>query len=435
MGIDVTFIASLSHARKRKSAPSAEAIQQALDACRDAEPFTFDTLRDTQIVAGLDGEEVVIAVLHPAAQAIEVTADSDSVILAARTNTVGPGYHRMLYEFAPAFFERLGLTVTSIEDDTEFDKHHDYVQLQDAMLGWLSAVACSVLSQPGAESNVLSVGCGIDECWQDNSPPGVRTPIGHRSNEWLRRVSENPESGIDFFAWWDEDRNAAYWRGRALALISSEMHWTPPASSDSVHIKEETQLSLQRALEMDPDIDLPWREWLELEAQLAGEHEVPPLVAKKAALVPSSTPLMGYRRGAARWSIGAGWSVRLPRSVEVVHEDSTIFVCEEFTLHTSVMSLMGEETEQALIARRAAFLAEPRTGALEISRFEKGQVLGRILRDDHSDEEGRTTYACEASVLGQIALLTLSVPPGFDERTAMEICASLEGPPPKGEQD
>ena len=47
-------------------------------------------------------------------------------------------------------------------------------------------------------------------------PADVLTPLGPRDRDWLRTAAAEPDVGRDFFAWWNPELNAAFYRGRAL---------------------------------------------------------------------------------------------------------------------------------------------------------------------------------------------------------------------------
>jgi hypothetical protein len=73
--------------------------------------------------------------LHPAAEALYLEADGETVTASAKTSNVGPGYHAFLVFVLDSVQASLGLKWEWAEEDDEtgFARHGDFARLQAEM--------------------------------------------------------------------------------------------------------------------------------------------------------------------------------------------------------------------------------------------------------------------------------------------------------------
>ena len=90
----------------------------------------------------VDGELLVR--LHPADEEVRLSVEGDQVLLSARTNGGGPGYHAFLVRLMDEAATALGLQWTSGPDDldeTGYFGDRDFRRAPGEMAAWLRGVA------------------------------------------------------------------------------------------------------------------------------------------------------------------------------------------------------------------------------------------------------------------------------------------------------
>jgi hypothetical protein len=237
------------------------------------------------------------------------------VRVAARTSPAGPGYHAYLCGTLDAFAEDFGITWDQVEDPTGFSRTADPAALNGHFVASLRR-DCGELA---ASMNGAPVALGLPVDHGFTHPGPVLTPTGPRPREWLT----DPAAARDFFPWWAPEPDAAFYRNRALALLWCEFPWRPPLTEDEGELTDQIAADLEMAHALDPAGPLPWAEWAEVLAAIAGdrlgltvqgiEPELKAEVFRRAA---ESIPAVrtGYRRYPVRVSVGGGWSAEVPGS-------------------------------------------------------------------------------------------------------------------------
>jgi hypothetical protein len=265
-----------------------------------------------------NGAPVLCLSLHPAAEDVEVIADgATSVVVSAKTSTVGPGYHAYLCELLDEMSRTLSVRWLppdekgEIGDETGYFQHRDIHQLEHEMLVWLGALAKDFVQHPpeSGESTMLSMPIG--HTYDSDTP--VLTPLGPRDQGWFVRVAADPRDGIDFFPWWSVGRGAGFYLGRALCRMWSDVRWRPPLDDAETALLDGVLEDLAAAWRPDPNRDYPWREWAEIAVHVGREEFVPSEVGRRA-FRDAQAPLVGYRRRMVRVYVAGGWSIRLPGS-------------------------------------------------------------------------------------------------------------------------
>jgi hypothetical protein len=282
-----------------------------------------DAVLDAQV--RLDGNEkpVLVVVLHPSPPPVEIRLGATGKVrVSAVTTPVGPGYHQhlcvILRQLANDF--AFSWVVDDCSDPTEFFTTRNRSALEQSFLRWLGN-ACT--GSPG------SVGLHSEHGY--TYPAKVLTPLGPRTREWSDIVAGEPQQGADYFAWWEPDLTARFYRNRALARLWCDFPWRPPLTDHEGEVADQIANDLATAFKLDPAAELPWGEWLELLAAIQADDEgfcVTPNdrvlsveLWKRAGPVPSRLESgyprdphlpMGYRRYPVRVNLDGGWSLQVP---------------------------------------------------------------------------------------------------------------------------
>jgi hypothetical protein len=226
-----------------RAARPEDMLMPVAEALRSAAARAFPELAPYTAVVPDEGEQLLVR-LHPADEEVRVGLHGERILLSARTNGGGPGYHAfvvaLMDEVAAAHKLRWLPEVT--EGDTVFNDETGYFAdrrvdvLKDSMAAWLVAVARH-LSEAAVDGNLYlmsmpmgtPVPCGL---------AGVVTPMGCVSLSWLRETADPEATEADararaagFFPWWEPavDEHARVGVGRSALW---RFPWHPPQGDE-----------------------------------------------------------------------------------------------------------------------------------------------------------------------------------------------------------
>jgi hypothetical protein len=245
--------------------------------------------------------------LHPASQHVEITAGvGGRVEVSAKTSTTGPGFHAYVCDILKRLGRDLNVSWSEVGDETGYFASGDFAAVEREMFNWLGQVAAAVLEHVDRGYTGLAVSMPTDYSFQHDGAIG--SVMGPRSAQWLREVRDNPVRGGDMFPWRQQSTGAAYHRGRAAALMWTEVRWVKPFTDAQGKLLESILTSLEKAHALDSSLDYPWREWAEI-ATLLGKP-VPSHVSSAAA--EATGDLVGYRRRDVTARPVGEWSIDVP---------------------------------------------------------------------------------------------------------------------------
>jgi hypothetical protein len=187
------------------------------------------------------------------------------------------------------------------------------------------------------------------------------------------------------------------------------------------------------ALEMDPTLEMPWREWLELAALVDEEPRARRIIEERAAA--AAGPLVGYRRRPVRVLLPGGWNIRIPGSFSETFEEEGAFLAwdEARNIRVSSFSLSREEhqghahdlpsPEQLLEDDPDAELPP---AVEDLGRWSDDEHLGagKIFRDEE-DGEAYWVLMGKVAAEGRLALCTVCYADQSDRAWAVETWKSL----------
>ncbi len=285
--------------------------------------------KDTWMAGGsvtdADGRPALQVVLHPTAEAVELVAwDPRTLVVSAKTSSVGPGYHIYLCEL----LQRLG-GATEIKwdppdaerasgDDTGFFHSGDRGAVAGAMLEWLQSSAKRALEILDRGYDGLGLSMPADSQFQHEM--AISTVMGPRDRAWLERVAEDPGAGIDVFPWWDEGLGATYLLGRATCQMWTDVRWREPMSPDEKTLLKQVIRLLGQAYRLDPSLPYPTREWKEI-LGLLGIEDPSVDEAEQRSPVAEDAPRIGFRRLPVRAQLSEEWTITVPGSFATRYEE------------------------------------------------------------------------------------------------------------------
>ena len=233
-----------------------------------------DMLLESRPTSDSDDHPGIAVLLHPCAEDLEILVpEIGRVIASAKTSTVGPGYHIFLCELLKRFGEEMGIRWDDPGEDGDTGDETGYFHTGDAsavereMCRWLGSVASIVVEQLEQDGTSFMVCMPLGRGYPHET--GIVTPTGPRDLEWFRRAAASPESCTDFFPWWNPERDAPFYLGRAVCRMWKDVRWRCPLLDDERDLLVSVARDLERAWTIDPHANYPWREWNELLGYLA----------------------------------------------------------------------------------------------------------------------------------------------------------------------
>jgi hypothetical protein len=292
---------------------------------------------------------------HPAVDALTMTIPSPGILdVSAATSTAGPGYHRRMCDDIHEIGRRLGFSWApsdgnDILDETGYFETADRGGVDREMLDWIGTGMALIDRQVGEGANQIAISMPVD-FRPIRSDLDVLTVLGPRDRAWVREAARDPTHAIGMLPWWGDVRDAVHYRDRALCRMWVDVRWVEPVDEPSRRTLEAVDRDLAHAHELDQEFELPWREWSEIRTLLlSGSPQDRPsmldrTIAARSATADQSAPLIGYRRGQVRVSIGQRWSVAVPGSfAEASDDDAYIAFDADRTVRLSVLEIRGRD--------------------------------------------------------------------------------------------
>jgi len=400
-----------------------------------------DVVLDAHVVFDREEKPVLLVTLHPTPPPIEIRLGaSGKVRIEAETSSTGPGYYAYLCDLLRQMAEEFDLDSEPPEirsDPGGYFATRQREPLEQHFLRWLGSACTNLCSRPASGPVPL----GLSPSHKFRAEGEVLTSLGPRDRKWLEAVRADVQKGRDFFPWWVPTPDAVYYRNRAIVRMWCEFPWRPPLTEGEGELADGIAADLATAFKLDPSIELPWAEWLELLTAIEGDREgftvtpddqvlsielwkrtgpVPP----KAGVVP-----IGYRRFPVRERLCSGWSIEVPGDFAREWEDTRTWTGWN-GLRTVWFQELGfakpdgstPSAEEALIVGRRSMPEGER-----LTDWTKGTVLGEAVFGPHTDDDGRTVWRLSglAAVPGRLVICNIYVEHADDRDWAANTWRSL----------
>ena len=337
--------------------------------------------------------------LHPAAEAVSVVAAGQArVVVKASTGAVGPGYHR----FICALLRQLGETLqiswaerddsNGVGDSTGYFDTGDVAALEREMFSHLREIASQALKLRRRGSPTVAM--PMREGLLFDHAGAFLTPLGPRDDAWLEAVRQDPTRGADVFPWWGPGITPTNRLNRALVRLWIEMVWRPPLLEGERKLFGDVAHQLERAWREDPSLPFPWREWRELLGFLGRGGTLAEEVSRRAGMEPDLARV-GYRRGALRVSLPAGWVICVPGSLAEESLPDGTWVARDHRRQVRFVALEGQGGPTLPPAGRALTHRGARVVSEASVRFEASAA-----------KEGSLTALCHSGGKRALCLIT-----------------------------
>lgn len=253
--------------------------------------------------AGPQGSWSLVVQLHPIDRGLHVNVSPLGRVEAkALTHPLGPGFRvflgRLLRQMGRALSvqwdQTPGANPTAAADTARTQLAEDARRAIDALSSDTAEPLLLLPPSPRFEHDAL-----------------VATPLGPRDMVWLASAAVGSLPLEDAFAWPVPGLGPKVCRGRALALMWTEVRWRPPQDDYEQAVFATADQLLSEAYTADPSLDLPWAEWAEVQSLAGIRTELTEEILRRCG-TSTSWPPIGYRRRPVRNQLRHGWWIRLP---------------------------------------------------------------------------------------------------------------------------
>lgn len=186
---------------------------------------------------------------------IECSYEDVFVSLSTQSDVAGPGFHAYVCDFFQEIISKSTITF-EVEDPTQYFEKRDFEGLKyNYFYEWLSGMQDYVEKHKYED---LSLCWGKEEYVPLTKKGMVITPLGYISVDDFVHL-EVEELAKRFFIWNQLDRNAAYYRNCAYALLWKDCYYEYSAmNEESEKIANMVIDYMEAAYEKDDEIELPF---------------------------------------------------------------------------------------------------------------------------------------------------------------------------------
>lgn len=369
------------------------------------------------------GQESMVIGLHPAEEEMHFYVESGYLVCSAKTSSVGPGYHAFVVELLETVEKKCGFNwdwnneKMGFEDECGYYEHKNYQLLQETMCYHLQVLARFFINrQSEGKFNIsLSLDLRIEhDCF-------AISPMGPWDKEFFQEIdrlelSEIHTKADKFFAWWNKDMDALFWKNVGMVWMWTEIKWQPPIDQQAMTypLLLTTLECFEKARELsDGDMQFPEEEIKEIEILLSvNDYFIP------------KQGLVGFYRLNRRMPLTGNWSILLPgyfyeakeedeSRASYFHKDRSIFAHSFFDPSGEIPEFPADE--------------EIDNQSLGVFTFEKDTCVGKatLIRAPES-EGGYQILICHAAAPGSVCTVTLAMDHDEDFDWAIETFKSIE---------
>ena len=433
MGVGIDLIGRFRKKGLLSRTPAPDKCLEALDDWFKRQ--TTDLVIESRRAQGDDGLPVLAVDLHPAAESVQIRAtDGGRVTVACKTSTAGPGFHAYVCDTLRRAGADLNIEWSRPDPDagtgdpTGYFETSDFAPVRREMLSWLGTAVRSLSDLIARDYTGLALSLPPDVSFRHDGV--LATPMGPRSEQWLREVADAPARGADVFPWWQQGTGAPYHLGRALTRMWTDVRWRKPQTDEARKVIDEVLRDLRRALALAPDLDYPWREWHELNGFVGAPGAQSDVVSRRAKDVLDDQPLIGYRRRDVTASLAGNWSIVVPGSFEtIVDDESWQAFDEERVVYFSSLTVGGGPAGPPPAEELLTSFPAPEGRLLETFEHKGNRVIGKAALVE-VEEAGRTLLRLSATsaTRGSVGISTIDLYDPSHRQWALDTWKSIDHP-------
>jgi hypothetical protein len=291
-------------------------------------------------------ENLLQVTLHPCEEPVYFEFFDNYLVCSAKTNSVGPGYHAYLVKLVERLGNDLKINWTwneeegevFYEDETGYYELRDYYSLQTEMVRWLRALCNSYREDPETSQIMVSMPGGYPRIKWDYF---ALSPMGRWGKEWFEKVGAlEPEdlhwAGKEFFIWWNEEPDVAFFKRTGIALLNVDCPWHYPTDDKEIKTLQLIDQCFEQARKIDPFIELPDEDWSTIKNFLAeSETDI-------------SDTGYGYRKELMTFDLAGNWMIDLQGTMyHTLDENTEVYYDHERTVRSLAYLFSGQEQSES----------------------------------------------------------------------------------------
>jgi len=343
----------------------------------------------------------------------------DDLMLSSKTNSAGPGYHAYLIEV----LDGLGVKPTNVDDETGYYKSRDYAALQAQMAQWLQSMSVVLTDAMGKDFSNFAVSIALD--WMPRTDDQlVCCPLGGFNKAFFERAKQGGDVGAEFFLWWNKGRDALFYRNTALNMLLYAVNWLAPETNAERLDIAAALACLEQAYALDPNLQYPAAEWLEL----SKFSDNPDLAQTISARFPNAgEPAIGYRRGNIETNV-FGWRFTHSGMMHMDRDENGTFIQwdNDKTIRTSTFTV---EFKEDLPNKSESLMESALDATMEYEPFAL-DIDGSAARIAHKqiDENGEMVWytSLVAALDNNLLILSLFYVNDDERQWALDVCTSIK---------
>lgn len=295
-----------------------------------------------------DGFEVTVFF---AADPVFFNFDEGRLLVSAKTNNGGPGYHAYLVRLLKQLEQKTGIRwdPEHIEDESGYWESGDFLSVQSAMANWLHSMSVMLVEQCGTDGELSELALGMDpDCRPENNGHFAVYPLGRLEKDFFEgilRTDALERHCSKFFVWWNEGLDADFYLNYGLYIIWNHINWLAPADEQEAAHYANALRCLETVRRMNPQADLPAAEWYAM-ASLVEDEALMRMLRKEFPGIQELLPEMGHLRNKMTVRIGEEWTLKIPGQTHREMEDNTLVYWND-TLTIRIRNLRATNAENA----------------------------------------------------------------------------------------
>jgi tetratricopeptide (TPR) repeat protein len=344
--------------------------------------------------------------LHPGCEPIILELDADGAIDGwVGTGSGGPGYHARAVAALETLKQRFAPDLT-IDDETGWYASRDRATLEEASRRWRVEAGRRALRAARMRRRPVLFGLPPGSRAPDTVGARVVTPMAvHDAGAWAQATDEveRGEHLERHFPWWNEERDAPYWRNLALAWLGRRAQ---PGLEEQQRRLTRIADAARRARELDPEIALP-------DARLAQVYEdlgrLGPAIGHLRAALDADPANHELRRWLVELLLRAGRRAEAATALEAMAErrpkdaaaacDAALMLLE---VDEPARALAQLDRAVALHDRTARFHGERAVALAALGRYQEAlRAIDRALELDPRSVSGWLNRAALLKALGR----------------------------------
>ncbi|MCL1992097.1 MAG: hypothetical protein FWG66_04025 [Spirochaetes bacterium] len=372
--------------------------------------------------------------LAPFTEAILGEWTNGELHISAKTNGAGPGYHAYLIEL----MDTIDMQPSRVDDQTGYYKTRDFAELQNHMEAWLHATSHTVVNIMEQSEEVENLTVSFPSNWMPVfSGDKVACPLGYFEKSFFESAKAGDLVGHAFFIWWNKEQDALFFRNAAFSLMLCEINWLEAFTDLEAQMIGSALESLEKAYALDPGLDYPVAEWLEL-AQLArpAEQAEPSdddagddlVQTIKSRFTNIGKPAWGYKRGMITSYInGWGFNHNGKMHLDVTEDGSVAFWQEGRGMRITCANAGLEGGIKRSKEEIMAGITKTQEGTLVPFPLKNPDIISTILHKEEVAEGGEKIFSTMHMAIynSEILLLSFYYKDKADRKWATDISATL----------